>query len=327
MDATVLPVATRALVDACGRLGLDTTVVLDRAGLTRRALDDPDARIPAEAADALWREARAATGDPALALHAAEATPFGAFRVLDYLGASGATLGEGLARVATYMPLIDPRASVQVVQEPGAVALTLQRRVGPVPASAQEYTLAILVSRIRHTAREPLAPSVRFTFARPAWAGEYPRVLGTEPTFEASAPAVVVQRQAWNGPTRSGSSQLFAALDLHARTLLAQAKADDVVGRVCAAIAASEPGTAPSLAGAARHLGVSTRTLQRQLKERGTEFSALVDEVRRARAEAFLAARDVSIAEVSWLLGFREQSAFARAFKRWTGRSPTRWRR
>jgi AraC-like DNA-binding protein len=51
-----------------------------------------------------------------------------------------------------------------------------------------------------------------------------------------------------------------------------------------------------------------------------------VDEVRRERARAYLEERDVSMAEVGWLLGFAEQSAFARAFRRWTGETPTRWR-
>jgi AraC-like DNA-binding protein len=77
----------------------------------------------------------------------------------------------------------------------------------------------------------------------------------------------------------------------------------------------------------ARRLGTSARTLQRRLREEGTSFAAELDAVRRERAEAFLRAPDVSIAEVSWLLGFAEQSAFTRAFRRWTGVAPTEWRR
>ncbi len=77
----------------------------------------------------------------------------------------------------------------------------------------------------------------------------------------------------------------------------------------------------------ARRLGQSRRSLQRRLGEAGTTFARLVAEVRRQRAEAFLSGRDVSVAEVSWLLGFSEQSAFTRAFRRWTGRSPTEYRR
>ena len=92
-------------------------------------------------------------------------------------------------------------------------------------------------------------------------------------------------------------------------------------------VAADLPGREPGVDAVARRLGTSARTLQRRLEVEGTSFARLVDEVRRERAEAFLRANDVSVAEVSWLVGFSEQSAFTRAFRRWTGSSPTEFRR
>ena len=74
-------------------------------------------------------------------------------------------------------------------------------------------------------------------------------------------------------------------------------------------------------------VAVSPRSLQRRLSEAGTSFARTVDAVREERAKTFLRSGDVSLAEASWLLGFSEQSAFTRAFKRWTGVSPTEWRR
>lgn len=327
MGLTVLPVATRALLDACARLGLDPGALLARAGLERALLDDPDARIPAESADAVWREAYAAAADPALSLHAAERTPFGAFRVLDYLGASGVSLGEGLRRIASYFPLVDPRAVLAVEEEPGAVALVF-RGVGlALPPQAQEYTLAVLASRVRHVAPETRL-AVRLAFPRPAAAGEHARVLGTEPVFGALEPALVVPRAAWDGPTRTADPALFAALDEHVRALFERTSPSGrEAARARAAVAADLPGREPSLARVARGLGTSPRTLQRRLRAEGTSFAAVVDGVRRERAQAFLEAPDVSMAEVSWLLGFAEQSAFTRAFRRWTGQAPTRWRR
>lgn len=326
MRVTVLPVATRALAEACARLGLDAGALLARAGVDRALLDDPDARLPADRADALWREAIAAAGDPALALRAAEQTPFGAFRVLDYLGASGDTVGDGLRRVAAYFPLVDPRAALAVEDRGGSVALVFRGVAAELPPPAQEYTLAILASRVRHVA--PGAPyAVELAFARPAHAPEHARVLGVEPTFDAAAPALVLPRAAWDAPTRTRDRTLLTALDAHARDVLARAApAPGAAARVRAAVAADLAGREPSLAAVARRLGVSARTLQRRLEAEGTRFAALVDEVRRERALGFLSAPDVSIAEVSWLLGFAEQSAFARAFRRWTGETPTGWR-
>jgi AraC-like DNA-binding protein len=326
---TVLPVATRALLQACGRMGLDPDLLLARAGVDRARLDDPDARIGGEEADAVWREAYLASGDAALALRAAEETPFGAFRVLDYLGASAATVGEGLRRVAAYFPLVDARAALAIEEHPGdAVTLAFLRAAGgALPAEAQEYTLAILAARVRHVAPSPQARlHVRFAFPRPSHAEEHVRVLGVEPEYDAPVPALVFDPEMWAARTSGRDPRLFAALVDHASALLAGGSVVTSVQQVRAAIADELPGREPSLARVARRMGTSPRTLQRRLEAEGTTFAAEVAHVRRARAEAFLRAPDVSIAEVSWLLGFAEQSAFTRAFRRWTGSAPSRWR-
>jgi AraC-like DNA-binding protein len=149
------------------------------------------------------------------------------------------------------------------------------------------------------------------------------------PRFGARDVALVVPGEVWRRTTRARDPGLFAVLDDHARALLARAPSaeDDLVERVRAAVATELTGRAPSLASVARRLGTSARSLQRRLENERTSFAQVVDHVRRERAEAALQAPDVAIGEVSWLLGFSDQSAFARAFRRWTGQSPARWRR
>jgi AraC-like DNA-binding protein len=72
---------------------------------------------------------------------------------------------------------------------------------------------------------------------------------------------------------------------------------------------------------------VSVRTLQRKLVATGTTFREVSETVRGRLAEGYLTDPGVSIAEVAFLLGFSDQSSFNRAFRRWTGESPGRWRR
>jgi AraC-like DNA-binding protein len=74
-------------------------------------------------------------------------------------------------------------------------------------------------------------------------------------------------------------------------------------------------------------LHMSTRTLQRRLAEAGTTFRDVLDGVRSGLAESYLTDTTVSIPEVAFLLGFSDQSSFHRAFHRWTGWAPGRWRR
>ncbi|MEA3000755.1 MAG: hypothetical protein QOH04_2165 [Sphingomonadales bacterium] len=77
----------------------------------------------------------------------------------------------------------------------------------------------------------------------------------------------------------------------------------------------------------ARALGLSRQTLYRRLKAEGTTFEALVERVRRRLALRFIRDEGLTVKEAAWRLGFAEPSAFSRAFKRWTGRSPTGMRR
>ena len=82
----------------------------------------------------------------------------------------------------------------------------------------------------------------------------------------------------------------------------------------------------PEQAQLARSLGMSERTLQRRLRDEGLAFAALVDKVRTELAELYLSDPKLAVFEVAFLLGYSEPSAFNRAFRRWTGQSPSQFR-
>ena len=84
---------------------------------------------------------------------------------------------------------------------------------------------------------------------------------------------------------------------------------------------------APTLAEAAHHLRVSTRTLHRRLAEEGSSYRAIKDLVRRELALERLARRGQSVAATALELGYSEPSAFFRAFQGWTGEAPSDYRK
>ena len=83
---------------------------------------------------------------------------------------------------------------------------------------------------------------------------------------------------------------------------------------------------APNLDGVARALGMSARTLQRQLRQEGATFAKLLEELRREMAPPLLRDGQHGVSEVAFLLGYEDPSAFRRAFQRWFARSPRSFR-
>lgn len=82
----------------------------------------------------------------------------------------------------------------------------------------------------------------------------------------------------------------------------------------------------PTISETAKQLGMSGRTLQRRLSEQGYSFQTIVDETRRQVSEKLLQETDHTLAEIAFMTGYSEQSAFTRAFKRWAGQTPRSYR-
>jgi AraC-like DNA-binding protein len=328
---TVLSVASRAVLDACARLGLDAEALLVAADLRREQVYDPDARLPADAADALWRHAYAAAGDPRLALHAAESLPFGAYKTIDFVAAHAPTVGEGLRRVARYFPLVDARAHLEIVEGDATspVSVEMQSPLGSVAPPAQEYTLAALVLRSRASAGVAWAlAAVEFTFPRPAEAAEHERIFACPVRFGQARTRLEIPRASWSLPVRGADPALSSVLEDHAQRLVAELPTEDgaLLTRLRAVLREELRGGDASIGHVARRLALGERTLQRRLEELGVGFVDVLAEIRGELAREYLREPGMSLAEVAWLLGFSDQSAFTRAFKRWTGVTPGAWR-
>lgn len=322
----MLSVATRAVVDACGRLGLDPDAILAASGLLREQVYDPDARIPADQADAVWRHAFAQANTPDLALLAAEALPFGAYKVIDFVVANAATVGEGLLRICRYFPIIDPRG--QIVIEDGALVMASDGHA--VPAPAQQYTFAAIVLRSRAAAGVPWPIShVDFTYDAPDDLTAHTRIFGDACRFGQAAARLLVPPASWSLRVEGANEALFSVLDDHAQRLLAELPEPELpfTDLLRRHVQAQLCGGDLSIAAVAKPMGMSERTLQRRLEELELSYSQVVGEVRYEVSESYLREPNVSIAEVAWLLGFSDQSAFGRAFKRWTGQTPGAWRK
>ena len=329
-DGTVLTVSSRALLGACDRLGLDTEALLRSVGIERRTLEDPDARLKGHEVGALWAKAYELSGDPVLSLHAAEACPLGAYKVIDYMAASARTVGEAFRYVTRYFPLINTAVRLTIDESGDPVTFDVAGPDGPAGVSRPyaEYCLAAFVLHMRLGTGVPFwVRRVTFTHRRPPDLSEHERLFGCPVQFEAERNRLWIDRAVWDAPTAGANSGVLGVLSEHAELLLARLpRGADLIERTRQAIGGRLRGGDPSLEGVARELGMSERSLQRHLQELGSSFNALSDEVREATARLYLEQPDLALAEVAYLLGFADQASFTRAYKRWTGLTPSQGR-
>jgi AraC-like DNA-binding protein len=327
---SIAATSTLAMVRTAAARGIPTADLLSREGLTLESLEDPDGRIPAPTALAIWNSLRDRAADPVLQLVAPTTLPFGAYRVIDYLVAASATIGDGIHRFAGFFGLIAPAITLDIAGDDRGQCLRLAAVDGAtVPSVYVDYVFAALVGRIRMKIRPGLqVRQVEFRQPTPPAVAPYHDLFRAPVRFGAEADRLCLSDEEWHAPTADADEALARLMEEYARILARRIPPSEsgLVPDVRKAIAVALP-EGGSASDVARSLHVSVRTLQRMLAAQGTSFKEVSEAVRARLAEEYLADPTVATVEVAFLLGFSDQSSFHRAFRRWTGESPGRWRR
>jgi AraC-like DNA-binding protein len=326
-ETSMSVLTARPVVAALEARGVDAARVLRLAELSSDALTSADARLPCVAVLRLWEEAAAAAGDPSFGVHVAEALPAGAYDVYEHILSAAETVGDGLARLTRYIPLLHDRSTLTLVVEPAHGRLV--RRVPAIGPQYDEFSVALMLVRSRHASGTEWRPE-RVTFQHDLThdAGELSRVFGCPLAFGSAETELLIPRAVLELPHPRADATLLSVLSGHVDPLLEALPPRGVLlARVSTAIARRMSTSLPTLADMAAAVRVPERTLQRRLAEEGVSFSALVDDVRRNLAFEALADPRLSVTEIALRLHFADPAAFYRAFKRWTGESPVTYRR
>jgi AraC-like DNA-binding protein len=322
----------RVVLAASVARGLPLSPLYAAVELEPHQLLDPDGRVPADLALRLWQVAAEASGDPAFGLLAAEHVTISSHGPLGYAMHSSATLGEALRKLAAFFRLVNQYTSLTLVEERGAVRARFVTSYPGDPDLLRHPTECLFAGLVRGSSRilgEPVGGlSVTFRHTAPAADAPHREVFGVAPTFGAPHSELVFPRRLLDRPSQAPDPDLLAEAERHLRRRLEELPREDTFSaRVRAALVEELRRGEPTLGRMASRLRVSQRTLQRRLGGEGTSLQALVDQLRRDASIRHLSESRESIAEVAFLLGFAEVSAFHRAFKRWTGKTPGAYRR
>ncbi len=331
--ATVSVRSVRPLLVRLAIAGIDAQALLREAGIHHPLahFDDVETRIAHEVAVDLWRRASRATGDADLGLHVAETLQPGAFDVLDYAVRSSATLGDSWQCMLRYHRFFHDAALLQLEIEQDLVHLShvLPANVPAIHRPIADFVIAgwLLTSRQSSGIDFPVREAC-FRHPKPKDVAEYRRIFRGPVHFGTSHNRFTVPRALLETPLIKSDPGLTAVLSRHVDEVMARLPADhSLTSRVRALLGSELGGGGPSAAAIARKLRMSTRTLHRRLAEENSSYQAILEALRKDLAVRHLAEPRVALAEVAFLLGFSEPSAFHRAFKRWTGTTPAEYRR
>jgi AraC-like DNA-binding protein len=329
--ATVQANSFHKVLEAARSVGLDPDELLRHVGVDRRALDEPDARVPFRHLVALYELAAERARDEAFGLRVGAATDPSMFDVLGHATLACPTLGAAIDTVARYLRVLQEGAAIAVAVEGSLarVSYTIHDRGAGPHRQETEATLAIALRFIRVlTGREVRPVEVRFAHASPTDDREHRRFFAAPLRFRARASEIVIDRALLDAPVVRADSKLSAILERQLRhTLAAMPPEDDLEQRLRTELPLALERSRFELSVLARTIGMSARTLQRRLEEKGVQYSTVVTDVRRERAKSLLADRRMGAGDVAFLLGYADVGAFHRAFKRWTGVTPAAWRR
>ena len=281
--------------------------------------------VPGSQADAILDAAARKLGDDALALSLARRLPIGSLGLIDYGLCSSQTLREGVRRVARHYGVVSGRVRLAFVEQTQTSRVILTREPGTAYSRHWiEFSFAILAERARQAVgAEARFERVRFAHAAPRRTDVYDALFGVRVEFGANEDMCELSARVLDLPLRTALPALGETLEARIRELGPATEAEvPLLDKLREIILRDLADGGASVGELAAELGLNRRALQRQLQRHGTSPQKLLDVVRRDRALVLLATPGLSVGDVSEQLGFSEPSAFFRAFRRWTGRSP-----
>jgi len=324
-------VAARYTLNYLDRRGVDAEPLLSRVELSRRQLQQDLGGVSVLSQHQFLELAAIQLNDPLLGLHVAAEIDPREIGLLYYLAAASATVSEALEYLSRYTVTSNDEIRLEISRHKDETVVTFQPVVAlGVPRGQFSELAALSFNRLLHGLTNRDFVPIRMGFAHARNVGllkEIHRLLRCPVEFTQPTDCWALPQSVMELPILSKDSRLLGILETHGDHLLEQKQAmGGLQGVVDNQLVSALAGGKVQAAEIADQLGMSVRSLRRQLAEEDTSFGEILDRVRQRLAHRYLEDEDISLQQVAWLLGYSEVAAFNHAFKRWTGTSPSRAR-
>lgn len=307
--------------------GVDPAPVLRRAGVGPDLFDDPHGTIPYPQLGTLLHEAAQAARSPHFGMMVGATCGIENLGLPGTIAAQAPNLGQALQDIVEHVPDHYRASSVSVTVE-ADLAVFQFSLLADVPGAEfiREGSVAIMVRVIRDLCGANWAPDrVRLAHRRTGPASPYAAYFRAPVAFNTGENAVIFPAAmlARAFPGRQPGDRHALKQEARRATTRHGALAD----RVRHQIAEGLPRARADEISVARALAMDRSTLRRHLAREGTTFRAISHEVHFAHARHLIRDTDLSLADIASLLGYAEPAVFTRAFRRWSGMSPSDWRK
>ncbi len=329
-EPTIAASFALALIDLAVAKGAPRKDLIARASLSPSELADRDQRVPYSKYVKLMRAGKELSGDPALALHFGESFDLAELSIVGLLGFACETIAEAMVQTRRYATLIAdaPIADRLIMsREPSGLWLVDTRENPNEFPELTESAFARMASTSKRFGTSHLLKALHFTHAEPSYRAEYDRIFFNMPiTFGSDRNALLMDSDdswlQWRFPAQPRYA--FGIFSERAEALLKRLEASKSLRSKVESLLMPILHTGDAgMDKIAAKLGLSRRTLARRLKDEGAVFEEVLDELRHKLAVSYLSEKKVSVNETAYLVGFSEPAAFSRAFKRWTGKTPS----
>lgn len=329
-DSWIIPGAYGVLLlDVVARWGINEQTLLGEFGLTREALANPSGKMSVKVANELLRYAHHLTGEPSLAYHLGTQMRISTHGFIGFAIMTADTARDALLLASRFITIRISYGRLTLLEGPDESLILFECDLKLEPLRT-EIILALCIGILfmgEVLTGERMNAKISFDFPEPPGFHRFRQLLHFDLEFDQP----VMQSRF---DTRLLDLKLVSADPVASQLAMAQCEAElsalgehtRLAAKVRDVLISAKDGY-PAMELIADSLHMSDRTLKRQLAAEGTSYTEILEEVRHRKAITLLSRTDLTLEKISEQLDYSDVANFTRAFKRWTGQTPGRWRR
>lgn len=300
--------------------------------LSLEDIEDTSKRFDTFVISAIWEEARELFSRPFLHVELELMMPPGTFGSIEFFSITAGSIGEAIASHAKYADLWNTLLKVSFERRPHEVEVIFSSSdpFYDLDDLMLEFSVCAIIRRLRPQCKQPMViKSLNFAHPKTSRLADYENAYGIVPNFECERNSIIFPIDIWGVGLYSSNPTLHNYLGTYLDELSRHFRGthSDIIGRVRHYVFTNIGESEISIGEASKFLGLSPRSLQRALREMDTTFSAVIDEVKQNFALKWVREETIDFGEIAARLGFNDQSAFLKAYRRWTGSTPGEDRR